>query len=504
MEELSLNEQIAQRRAKLAELRQNGFRYPNSFRRSHLAKQLQQDHQDDDEEKIKSLGLTVKLAGRLMSKRKMGKASFANLMDYSGTIQLYVRQDNVGITSYQEFNRCDIGDIVGVEGELFRTKTGELSVRVTKWGLLSKALLPLPDKYHGLVDREMRCRQRYVDLIANANSRKTFRIRSKIVHEIRKFFAERDFMEVETPMMHVIPGGAAARPFITHHNTLDMELYLRVAPELYLKRLVVGGFERVFELNRCFRNEGISVRHNPEFTTIEFYQAYADYHDLMALTEELLRTLAQNVLGTTEVVYQGQRIDFAKPFNCWTMTEALQHFYPELAGEKVENLAELTAFAAEHEVNLPPDASKYRIQYEIFDQLVEKQLIEPTFITAYPVEISPLARLSDDNPNLTDRFEFFVAGRELGNAFSELNDPEDQAARFKKEAEAFQNGDEEAMHYDADYVTALEYGLPPTAGEGIGIDRLVMLFTDAPSIRDVILFPILRPEKPLSSSEEMP
>ncbi len=491
-DESSVNEQIAQRRVKLTELREHGFKFPNQFRRSHLAERLQCEYAEYDESQLSQLMVKVKIAGRLMTRRKMGKASFAHLQDMSGSIQLYIRQDEVGADSYQDFGHLDIGDIIGAEGVLFRTKTGELSVRVTAWMLLSKALLPLPEKYHGLVDREARCRQRYVDLIANPNSRRVFQIRSQIVSVIRDFFKQRDFIEVETPMMHPIPGGATARPFITHHNTYDTELYLRVAPELYLKRLVVGGFERVFELNRCFRNEGISVRHNPEFTTIEFYQAYADYIELMDLTEELLRALAQQVLGSTQFSYQGHSFDFSKPFYRWTMKEAVQHFHPELAGERIDDSEILRSYLNKLEIELPTGASIYRMQYELFDQTVEKQLMEPVFITAYPAEVSPLARANDEDPNLTDRFELFIAGRELANAFSELNDPDDQAERFRLQAQALADGDDEAMHYDADYIAALQYGLPPTAGEGIGIDRLVMLFTDSASIRDVILFPLLR------------
>lgn len=490
------NEQIANRRAKLDKLRSEGFNYPNDFKREQLTHELHQRFDSVSEEELIKLNFHATIAGRLVAKRKMGKAAFAKLLDMSGSIQLYIRKDELGEEVYAAFNNLDLGDVIGVQGQVFCTQTGELTIRVANFKLLSKALLPLPEKYHGLVDRETRCRQRYLDLIANPKSREIFKLRSSVVAVIREFFAKRGFIEVETPMMHSIPGGATARPFITHHNTYDTDLYLRVAPELYLKRLVVGGFEKVFELNRCFRNEGISVRHNPEFTTIEFYEAYSDYTALMNLTEQLLSEIAQRCLGTTTITYQGSEIDLGKPFRRFTMQQAIQHFYPELKGSAYQDKKALQHVCETNAIKLPVASletiSLERIQYEIYDQTVEKQLIEPTFVTGYPAEVSPLARLSDRDPKLVDRFELIIAGRELANAFSELNDPDDQAERFKAQAKALADGDDEAMHYDADYITALQYGLPPTAGEGIGIDRLVMLLADAASIRDVILFPLLR------------
>lgn len=486
------NEQIAQRRTKLAALRNQGNAFPNDFRRDTLADALHALYNEETAEVLHAKNITVKLAGRMLTRRVMGKASFAHLQDMSGKIQVYVRQNDLPEGMYTAFLDWDLGDILGVEGTVFKTKTGELSIKAQRIYLLTKSLRPLPEKFHGLVDHEIRYRQRYLDLIVNPETRRVFQIRSHLITVLRKFFAQHGYWEVETPMMQAIPGGATARPFVTHHNALDMQLFLRIAPELYLKRLVVGGIERVFEINRNFRNEGISVRHNPEFTMVEFYQAYADYHDLMNFTEEMLRYLAQEVLGTTEIRYQGEVYDFAKPFQRMTVNESILHFNPGVKLQDLEDINLARNLATKLEIPVAANYGLGKIIIEIFEKTVEKELKEPTFITAYPVEVSPLARKNEHNPFVTDRFEFFVGGRELANGFSELNDPEDQAARFKKQADEFAQGDQEAMRYDADYITALEYGLPPTAGEGIGIDRLAMLFTDSPSIRDVILFPLLR------------
>ncbi|MFK5895045.1 MAG: lysine--tRNA ligase, partial [Pseudomonadota bacterium] len=435
----------------------------------------------------------VKVAGRMMLQRIMGKASFVQIKDMSGTIQLYVQRDVLPEGFYNEqFKRWDLGDIIGVEGELFKTNKDELSVRISSIILLTKSLRPLPEKFKGLSDNEIRYRQRYIDLITNDETRKTFQMRSKIVQYIRQFLDDRQFMEVETPMMQAIPGGATARPFTTFHNALDMELYLRIAPELYLKRLVVGGFERVFEINRNFRNEGLSTRHNPEFTMLEFYQAYADYHDLMDLTEEMLRGICDTLIGTTTIDYQGTDLDFAKPFDRMTIKESILHFNSDIKAEQLEDIDQARIIAENMDILIKDSYGLGKIQIEIFEKTVEYRLINPTFITAYPTEVSPLARRSDDDPFVTDRFEFFVGGREIANGFSELNDAEDQASRFKAQVQEKDAGDDEAMHYDEDYITALEYGLPPTAGEGIGIDRLVMLFTNSHSIRDVLLFPQMK------------
>jgi len=432
----------------------------------------------------------------------MGKASFAHLQDMSGQIQLYVTRDTLPEGFYNEqFKKWDIGDIIGAEGVLFKTRTGELSIKVDDIRLLTKALRPLPEKFHGLQDQEARYRQRYLDLIMNDVSRGVFKTRTAVIDFIRRFLVERDFLEVETPMMQAIPGGAAARPFLTHHNALDMQLFLRIAPELYLKRLVVGGFEKVFEINRNFRNEGLSTRHNPEFTMLEFYNAYADYQDMMNLTEEMLRELTTAVLGKTTVTYQGDEYDFGKPFKRMTVKESILALNPDIKATDIESLESARAIAGKLDIHLEASYGLGKVQIEIFEKTVEHKLMDPTFITAYPTEVSPLARRNDDDPFVTDRFEFFVGGREIANGFSELNDAEDQAERFRKQVEDKDAGDLEAMHFDEDYITALEHGLPPTAGEGIGIDRLVMLFTDAASIRDVLLFPHMRPRAGSTSDE---
>ncbi|MCB1865922.1 MAG: lysine--tRNA ligase [Chromatiales bacterium] len=485
---------IAQRREKLAELRAAGNAFPNDFRRDSMAALVHSAHGEKSGDQLEAEAIRVSVAGRLMSRRVMGKASFGHLLDMSGRIQLFVQRDTLGADAYQAFKGWDIGDIVGAAGVLFKTKTGELSIRVDELRLLTKSLRPLPDKFHGLADQELRYRQRYVDLIMTDETRATFRLRSAVIQYIRDYLNTRGFQEVETPMMQVIPGGATARPFITRHNALDMQMYLRIAPELYLKRLVVGGIERVYEINRNFRNEGLSTRHNPEFTMLEFYEAYANYHDLMDLTEDLLRNMARDLLGGSQVRYQGETFDFGKPFNRLSVFDSILQFNADIDSGDLADPDRARAVAERLGIEIKDSYGLGKIQIEIFEKTVEHRLTDPTFITAYPTEVSPLARRSDADPFVTDRFEFFVGGREIANGFSELNDPEDQAERFRAQVAEKDAGDAEAMHYDADYIRALEYGLPPTAGEGIGIDRLVMLFADAPSIRDVLLFPHMRPE----------
>jgi len=492
--EVDENRLIAQRREKLTEIREQGVAFPNDFRRDAFNADLTVEYAEVDKEALGEVGRRVKIAGRMMTKRVMGKASFATIRDMTGDMQLYVKRDDLPEGVYAEFKRWDMGDIIAAEGTMFRTQKGELSVSVDSVQLLTKSLRPLPEKFHGLSDQEMKYRQRYVDLIMTESSRDVFRTRSKVVDGIRRYLIDKHYLEVETPMMHVIPGGATARPFVTHHNALDMDLFLRVAPELYLKRLVVGGFERVFEINRNFRNEGLSTRHNPEFTMIEFYQAYADYQDLMDLTEDMLRTVTQDVLGTSQVHYQGTDLDFGKPFQRMTVKESILHFNPKLTEAQLDDIEQARQVAEDLGIPLKDNYGLGKVQIEIFEKTVEHRLMEPTFITAYPTEVSPLARRNDNDPFVTDRFEFFVGGREIANGFSELNDAEDQAERFQAQVAEKDAGDDEAMHFDADYIRALEYGMPPTAGEGIGIDRLVMLLTDSPSIRDVLLFPHMRPE----------
>ena len=484
------NRLIAERRAKLAALREAGPASPNDFRRTALAGDLQSDFESQDKAELETANHHFSVAGRLIRNR----GAFLLIQDGSGTIQLYLNRETLSEEAVQAIKTWDLGDIVAASGPLHRSGKGDLYINMEEGRLLTKALRPLPDKYHGLVDQEMRYRQRYVDLIVNPEAREVFRIRAATVQCIRQFLVERQFVEVETPMLHPIAGGATARPFITHHNTLDMEMYLRVAPELYLKRLTVGGLEKVFEINRNFRNEGLSTRHNPEFTMLEFYWAYADYRDAMDLTEELMRELTQSVLGSTEVVYGDATFHFDRPFDRMTVVEAILKHNPDLTSEDIAERDAAAAIAERLGIKVEKSWGLGKIQIEIFEETAEAQLQEPTFITAYPTEVSPLARRSDDDPFVTDRFEFFVGGRELANGFSELNDAEDQADRFKAQVAAKEAGDDEAMHFDHDYVRALEYGLPPTAGEGIGIDRLVMLLTNSPSIRDVILFPHLRHE----------
>ncbi len=494
----SINVLQKTRKEKLSALRSISNPYTNTFKPKNLNIDIIAAYSDVDKESLAANKVEVTIAGRIMLQRLMGKASFVQLQDSSAKIQIYVRQDELGETKYHEFCHLDLGDIIGVSGYLFKTKTNELSVWVTNLELVTKSLRALPDKWHGLADKEICYRQRYVDLIVNEDSRKVFLTRSKIIQEMRRFFLSHDYMEVETPMMHVIPGGATARPFVTHHNALNMELYLRIAPELYLKRLVVGGFERVFEINRNFRNEGVSTRHNPEFTMIEFYQAYADYIDMMDLTEELFRNIAIALNGTTLHMYQGHEYDLSKPFTRLTLAESIVEYNADLDTETANSAAKLQNYLLKHNISLPQDHSLGSLQLALFDATVESKLIMPTFITAYPTVVSPLARQNDQEPSITDRFELFICGREIANGFSELNDPEDQAERFKDQVAAKENGDLEAMHYDADYIRALEYGMPPTAGQGIGVDRLVMFFTNANSIKDVILFPHLKMEENIS------
>jgi len=489
------NEQIVQRKAKLAALRQQGEAYPNDFKREDLAADLHSEYEALDQDALAEKAVRVRIAGRMMTRRVMGKASFAHIQDMSGKMQLYVARDLLPDGVYKEFKNWDLGDIIGAEGEVFKTKTGELSVKVHEIRLLTKALRPLPDKFHGLHDQEQRFRMRYLDLITNEESRKIFQIRSKLVSSLRSFLDEQGYTEVETPMMHIQPGGAIAKPFCTHHNAMDMELFLRVAPELYLKRLVVGGFEKVYEINRNFRNEGISTRHNPEFTMLEFYQAYADYKDLMDLTEAMFRFLAEKIFGKTELTYQGTTIDLSKPFRRATLKELILENCPDIEEQALNDIDRCFAIAKEHNIDIPKTGGMGLIHAELFEKLAERKLIQPTFVTAFPKEVSPLARANPDDDFITDRFELYVGGQEIANGFSELNDPEDQARRFTQQMEAHKAGDEEAMSYDHDYITALEHGLPPTAGEGIGIDRLVMFFADCASIREVILFPLLRPKK---------
>ena len=494
------NKLIAQRREKLKSLREvaseNGATaFPNEFRRDSLALDLLTHYQDKTREELEALKIRVAVAGRMMAKRIMGKASFAQLQDMSGRIQLFVQRDSLPEGVYNDgFKKWDVGDIIGATGVLFKTKTNELSVKVDSLQLLTKSLRPLPDKFHGLTDTEIRYRQRYVDLIMNEEVKKNFHLRSQIIKFIRDYFDTRGFVEVETPMMQIIPGGATARPFETFHNALNLPMFLRIAPELYLKRLVVGGFERVYEINRNFRNEGVSTRHNPEFTMLEFYQAYADYNDLMDITEDLLRQIATNLLGTTDVTSEGNTYDFGNPFARLTVFDSILHFNSDITAEALADSDSAREIAKNLGVKLKDSYGLGKVQIEIFEKTVEHRLMDPTFITEYPTEVSPLARRNDNNPFVTDRFEFFVGGREIANGFSELNDAEDQAERFQQQVAEKDAGDDEAMHFDADYIRALEFGLPPTAGEGIGIDRLVMLLTDSPSIRDVILFPHMRQE----------
>ena len=483
------NKLIAERRGKLDEIRKKGNAFPNHFRREDLASKLQDSFGENTKEELEALGRQSSVAGRIMAKR----GPFMVLQDVSGSIQLYA--DKTTQKDIRErWGNWDVGDLVGIRGILHKSGRGDLYVNLEEYELLTKSLRPLPEKFHGLSDQETRYRQRYVDLIVNEDSRKVFHLRSRIIDFIRHYLTQQDFMEVETPMMQLIPGGATARPFVTHHNALDQQMFLRVAPELYLKRLVVGGFERVFEINRNFRNEGLSTRHNPEFTMLEFYQAYADFNDLMNLTEDMLRKLCESVLGSAKVTYQGSEYDFSQPFDRFSVFDSILHFNPDLTADHINTLEAASKVSQDLGIPLKESWGLGKVQIEIFEKTVEHRLDNPTFITAYPTEVSPLARRNDDNPFVTDRFEFFVGGREIANGFSELNDSEDQAERFLEQVKEKESGDNEAMHFDDDYIRALEHGLPPTAGEGIGIDRLVMLLTDSPTIRDVLLFPHMRAE----------
>ena len=497
------NQLIAERREKLAAIRRAGIAFPNDFKPRDRAAELIRKHGDRSNEELEPLAVTVSIAGRLMLKRVMGKASFGTLQDSTDRIQLFVTKDALGDAAYESFKHLDLGDILGAEGLLFKTRTGELSVRVSALRLLTKSLRPLPDKFHGMADQEQKYRQRYVDLITDEEARHRFVARSKTLGAIRQFMVEHGFLEVETPMLHPIPGGANAKPFVTHHNALDQQMFLRIAPELYLKRLIVGGFERVFEINRSFRNEGISVRHNPEFTMMEFYAAYWNHHDLMDYTEAVLRHAARHATGSATLQYAGREVDLDSRFTRMTVREALVRFAGVSEVESIDPTALRKALIAARVAErlggkatgaVPEHWQLAELQFSLFEALVEEQLWQPTFIVDYPVEVSPLARASDTDPAVTERFELFITGREVANGFSELNDAEDQAARFMAQAANKEAGDEEAMYYDADFIRALEYGMPPTGGCGIGIDRLVMLLTDSPSIRDVILFPSLRAE----------
>jgi lysyl-tRNA synthetase, class II len=487
------NQIIEERRAKLTVLRAKGVAFPNDFVREHHAGDLTAKHGATEREALALGAISVTVAGRIMLKRVMGKASFATIQDTSGRIQVYISEGDTGKDAQDAFKHYDIGDIIGVTGALFKTKTDELTIRCKSLFLLTKSLRPLPEKFHGLTDQEVKYRQRYVDLIVNEDTRATFLKRSKIIQAVRNVLVADNYLEVETPMMHPIPGGAAARPFATHHNALDMQLFLRIAPELYLKRLVVGGFEKVFEINRNFRNEGMSTRHNPEFTMLEFYCAYMEVNGMMDFIERLIRETAA-AAGQTKVVYQGREIDFAKPYERLTISAAIKKYAPEICDDVLNDKAKITAKLKSLGVEPRTSDGLGTLQLALFENTVETKLYDPTFLIDYPAEVSPLARRSDKNPEITERFELFIAGREIANGFSELNDPEDQAERFQEQVKQKDAGDHEAMHYDADYIRALEYGLPPTAGAGIGIDRLVMLLTDSPSIRDVILFPQMRPE----------
>jgi lysyl-tRNA synthetase, class II len=486
---------VAERRAKLHALRAKGFAYQNGFQRKHFGAELAEKYEKTDRDALDLNPVVVKVSGRLMLRRTMGKITFANIQDMSGQIQIFVADNAPSREVHEAFKHYDIGDIIGVEGVLFKTKTDEVTIRVRELHLLAKSLRPLPEKFHGLTDHELRYRQRYVDLIVNEETRLLFAQRSRIIRYMRDFLLGRGYLEVETPMMQPIPGGAAARPFTTHHNALDMDLYLRIAPELYLKRLVVGGFEKVFEINRNFRNEGISTKHNPEFTMLELYAAHTDYKYMMTIIRLILAYAAKNSLGTATIKYQGHVIDLTKPYQRLTITQAIKQHHPELTDAALSDRDRLIARLDELGIAYRRADGIGGLQLTLFENTVEDKLIQPTFILDYPTEVSPLARRSDKNPEITERFELYIAGREIANGFSELNDPEDQAARFREQASQREAGDAEAMHYDSDYIRALEYGMPPASGAGIGVDRLVMLFTDSPSIRDVILFPLLRPEQ---------
>lgn len=488
------NKLIAERREKLKNIRELGVAYPNNYRRNNYAQDIHNDYADLEKQDLESRSVQVSVTGRMMSKRLFGKAGFIVLKDESGVIQCFIQKNQFDEQVFDRFKSWDVGDIVYISGTLFVTKTGELTVKATEIQLISKCLRPLPEKFHGLSDQEMRYRQRYVDLFMNDDSADVFKKRSKIISHIREFMQNENFLEVETPMMHLIPGGAAAKPFITHHNALGLDLYLRIAPELFLKRLVIGGFEKVFEINRNFRNEGVSTKHNPEFTMMEFYWAYSDYHQLMDMTELLFKSLAEHITGSLVFDYQVHKIDFSTGFKRQSMRSLVSEYSKTLSEQDTKNLNALQSYCDDHNISYDKAWPVGKLLAELFERIVEPKLIQPTFVTEYPVEISPLSRRNDIDESITDRFELFIAGYEIANGFSELNDPEDQAQRFLDQVKDLEAGDEEAMHYDADYIRALEYGMPPTAGEGIGIDRLVMLLTNSDSIRDVLLFPYMKPE----------
>jgi lysyl-tRNA synthetase, class II len=486
------NKLITERKKKLDVIKVNNKAYPNTFRKKNYANNISDEYKDLEKEDIAERKISVSIAGRLLTIRNMGNSSFANLHDESGNIQIYLQKKQVGEDSYLLFNNLDLGDIVGIEGVLFKTKTGELTVNTTSIILLSKSLRPLPEKFHGIADIEIKYRQRYLDLMINPETKALFKTRSKIVSQIRNFFIEDDYLEVETPMMHMIPGGAAAKPFITHHNSLDLDLYLRIAPELFLKRCIIGGYEKVFEINRSFRNEGLSVKHNPEFTMIEFYCAYQDYIYLMSLIEDLFSKIISSLNLSSNFNYQGLQVDFKTPFMKIKFYDSIEKYAQGIDISKLNDKEYIEDYCSGHNINISDKGSIVKMHLDIFDKMVEKELINPTFVTHYPTEVSPLSRSFDDEPNLVERFELFIAGREIANGFSELNDPEEQSNRFKDQVNS---DDDEKMSYDEDFVTALEYGMPPTAGAGIGIDRLIMLFTDSASIRDVLLFPHMKPKK---------
>ena len=486
------NKLITERKKKLDVIKVNNKAYPNTFRKKNYANNISDEYKDLEKEDIAERKISVSIAGRLLTIRNMGNSSFANLHDESGNIQIYLQKKQVGEDSYLLFNNLDLGDIVGIEGVLFKTKTGELTVNTTSITLLSKSLRPLPEKFHGIADIEIKYRQRYLDLMINPETKALFKTRSKIVSQIRNFFIEDDYLEVETPMMHMIPGGAAAKPFITHHNSLDLDLYLRIAPELFLKRCIIGGYEKVFEINRSFRNEGLSVKHNPEFTMIEFYCAYQDYIYLMSLIEDLFSKIISSLNLSSNFNYQGLQVDFKTPFMKIKFYDSIEKYAQGIDISKLNDKEYIEDYCSGHNINISDKGSIVKMHLDIFDKMVEKELINPTFVTHYPTEVSPLSRSFDDEPNLVERFELFIAGREIANGFSELNDPEEQSNRFKDQVNS---DDDEKMSYDEDFVTALEYGMPPTAGAGIGIDRLIMLFTDSASIRDVLLFPHMKPKK---------
>ena len=486
------NKLITERKKKLDAIKLNNKVYPNTFRKKNYADNISEDYGDLEKEDIAEKKISVSIAGRLLTIRNMGNSSFANLHDESGNIQIYLQKKQVGEDNYTLFNNLDLGDIVGIEGVLFKTKTGELTVNTSSIMLLSKSLRPLPEKFHGIADIEIKYRQRYLDLMINPETKSLFKTRSKIVSQIRNFFIEDDYLEVETPMMHMIPGGAAAKPFITHHNSLDLDLYLRIAPELFLKRCIIGGYEKVFEINRSFRNEGLSVKHNPEFTMIEFYCAYQDYIYLMSLIENLFSKIINSLNLSSSFKYQGLQIDFKTPFMKIKFYDSIEKYAEGIDVSKLNDKKYLESYCSTHKINISDKGSIAKTHLDIFDKMVEKELINPTFVTHYPTEVSPLSRSFDDESSLVERFELFIAGREIANGFSELNDPEEQSNRFKDQVNS---DDDEKMSYDEDFVTALEYGMPPTAGAGIGIDRLIMLFTDSASIRDVLLFPHMKPKK---------